>query len=213
MMNKWFAVALVSATIAAPLGAQATPPPSGGGRGPQSGEQRPRNQDRAQLERRFRENFAAEVKKRLQLTDDQMTRLMAVNQRLDAQRRQLFQQEREARVGLRTELANPDDRVNQTRVAELLETVLRVQRGRIELVEREQRELAAFLTPLQRARYQAFVDFVQRRMDDMDGRRDNDRDGRGGRGGSNRGEQGRTGNPPPGQPARAKTPPPGVPGH
>ena len=195
MINRLFVVALAVAAIGAPLGAQPVPAQAGS-RARAGGPPPERSQERAQLERRFRENFGAEVKKRLQLTDDQMTRLMAVNQRLDTQRRELFRQEREARVGLRTELANPDDRVNQQRVGELLETVLRVQRGRLELVEREQRELAAFLTPLQRARYQAFVDFVQRRMDDLDGRRD-------GRGGGNRG-----GGPPPGQGRGAKTQPP-----
>ena len=204
MINRLFVVALAVVTIGSPLDAQPVPTPTGS-RARAGGPPQERSQDRAQLERRFRENFAAEVKKRLQLTDDQMTRLMAVNQRLDAQRRELFQREREARIGLRAELANPEDRVNQARVAELLDTVLRVQRGRIELVEREQRELSAFLTPLQRARYQAFVDFVQRRMDDMDGRRD----GRDGRGGGNRG-----GGPPPGQGRGAKTPPPpATPGH
>jgi len=198
MMRKLVVAAFAVAAIGAPLDAQPVPTPPGS-RAKAGGPP----QDRAQLERRFRENFAAEVKKRLQLTDDQMTRLMAVNQRLDAQRRQLFQQERDARIGLRAELANPEDRVNQARVAELLDTVLRVQRGRLELVEREQRELAAFLTPLQRARYQAFVDFLQRRMDDMDGRRD----GRDGRGGGTRG-----GGPPPGQGRGAKSaPPPAMP--
>lgn len=126
---------------------------------------------REQLEQRVRENFAAQVKKRLQLTDDQMTRMMAVNQRLEAQRRELFQQERTSRIALRTELQAADTAVNQARVAELLDTLLRLQRNRLELVEREQRELSAFLTPVQRARYQAFVDFMQRRLDDMaDGR-------------------------------------------
>ena len=126
---------------------------------------------REQLEQRVRENFAAQVKKRLQLTDDQMTKMMAVNQRLEAQRRELFQQERTSRIALRTELQATDNAVNQARVAELLDTLLRLQRNRLELVEREQRELSAFLTPVQRARYQAFADFMQRRLDDMaDGR-------------------------------------------
>ena len=188
MMNGVFVVTLAVFAAVAPLSAQPLPQARGRGRGQAvEGTQ----QDRAALERRFRENFGAEVKKRLQLTDDQMTRLTAVNQRLDAQRRQLFQQEREARIGLRTELANADDQVNQSRVAELLDTVLRLQRSRLELVEREQRELAAFLTPVQRARYQAFVDFVQRRMDDMDGR-----------GGARGGGQ------PGGGQARGKRPPP-----
>ena len=196
MTTRLLIAAVAVGALAAPLAAQPIPRQAGGGRAQStdvaSQGRQGRPQDRAELERRFRENFAAEVKKRLQLTDDQMTRLMAVNQRLDAQRRQLFQQEREARMGLRTELANPDDRVNQQRVGELLETVLRVQRGRIELVEREQRELSAFLTPAQRARYQAFVDFVQRRIDDMDGRGE-------GRGGA------------PGGPGRGKRPPPTTP--
>jgi hypothetical protein len=202
-MKRIVVVALALGVLSAPLAAQGTPRGSGGGR-VQAGEGA--QQDRAALERRFRENFAAEVKKRLQLTDDQMTKLMAVNQRLDAQRRQHFQEERAARIGLRAELAVADANVNQARVAELLDTVLRLQRARLELVEREQRELAAFLTPLQRARYQAFVDFVQRRMDDMDGRRDG-RDGRGGgtRGGGPPGADGRGAKR---QPPPPQTPPP-----
>ncbi len=191
MMLRMMVVATVAiGALGGPLAAQGTA--RGGGVTGQRAVRTP--QERAQLEQRFRENFAAEVKQRLQLTDDQMTKLMAVNQRLDAQRRQLFQQEREARIALRAELANPDDRLNQARVAELLDTVLRVQRGRLDLVDREQRELAAFLTPVQRARFQAFVDFAQRRMDDMDARRD----GRG-RGGPP-GPDGRGGKRPPGTP-------------
>jgi Spy/CpxP family protein refolding chaperone len=188
-------VATLSGDLAAQARARSGP---GGGRG---GAVDATPQERAELERKFRENFAAQVKERLQLTDDQMTKLMAVNQRLDAQRRPLFQQERDARIALRAELANPEDRINQARVAELLDTVLRVQRSRLDLVDREQRELAAFLTPVQRARFQAFVDFVQRRMDDMDGRRD-------GRGGALRGEGGRVGAPPGPDGRGGKRPPP-----
>src|SRR5688500_2480791 len=124
------ALALGAATTS--LDAQQQLPRSGGGARGQGVPATP--EQRAELERRFRENFAAEVKKRLQATDDQMTRLIEVNQRLDAQRRQLFQEERAARIGLRTELANAEDRVNQARVAELLETVTRLQRSRLELV-------------------------------------------------------------------------------
>jgi hypothetical protein len=208
-MRTTMLVMVLVAVTASSLAAQGQQiPRSGGGtrgQGVQGAERTPPTpQERALLEQRVRENFAAEVKKRLGLTDDQMTKLTTVNQRLDAQRRQLFQQEREARVALRTELAAGDDKVNQARVAELLDTVLRLQRSRLELVEREQRELAAFLTPVQRARYQAFVDFVQRRMDDMDGRRDG-REGRGGGGPRGGGPPGAPGKRPPGTPA---TPPP-----
>ena len=152
--------------LAGPLAAQ----PRKGAPGTSGMEGKPAPRGRAELEQRVRENFAAEVKKRLELTDDQMTKMMAVNQRLDAERRGLFQQERASRIALRAEL-QAGENANQARVSELLDTLLRLQRDRLELVEREQRELSAFLTPVQRARYQAFVDFMQRRMDDMsDGR-------------------------------------------
>ena len=158
--------ALAAIALAAPAGAQQRP----GAAGAAGVQAPPAPRDREELEKRVRENFAAEVKKRLALSDDQMTRLMAVNQRLDAERRELFQQERAARMALRTEL-QAGDAANQARVGEVLDTLLRLQRRRLELVEREQRELAGFLTPVQRARYQAFVDFMQRRMDAMaDGR-------------------------------------------
>ncbi len=184
--------ALAASGIATPVAAQQRP--GAPGAAGQQGQQGQRS--RQDLENRVRENFAAEVKKRLQLSDDQMTKLMAVNQRLDAQRRELFQQERAARTSLRTEL-QAGNAANQARVAEVLETLLRLQRSRLELVEREQRELATFLTPVQRARYQAFVDFLQRRMDDMsDGRgrgdgRGDDRDGA--RGENRRGDPGAAG--------------------
>jgi hypothetical protein len=164
--------------LAEPLAAQRA-----GGSRSQATQARPR--DRAQLEQRVRENFAAEVKKRLQLTDDQMTRMTAVNQQFEAQRRELFQQERSTRIALRTELAKPDESVDQARVSELLDGLLRLQRNRLDIVEREQRELSGFLTPVQRARYQAFADFVQRRLDDLDG------PGREGRGNGARGQPGR----------------------
>lgn len=181
--------------MAGPLGAQPRRAPGTPATAGQKA-QRPR----AELEQQVRENFAAAVRKRLQLTDDQMTRLMAVNQRLDTQRRELFEQEFTTRRALRAELGAADNAVNQAKVGELLEKLLRVQRGRLELVEREQRELSAFLNPVQRARYQAYVEAMQRRMDDMS-------DGRG------RGDGRRGGSPGmPGGPGRGgNRPPPGTP--
>src|SRR5687767_15891776 len=104
MMRSLVAAALAVGTAVSPVDAQQQLPRSGGGGRPDGAPATP--EQRAELERRFRENFAAAVKKRLEATDEQMTRLIEVNQRLDMQRRQLFQEERAARVGLRTELGN-----------------------------------------------------------------------------------------------------------
>jgi hypothetical protein len=109
--------------------------------------------DRETLQRRFQERFGAMVKERLQLTDSQAVRLGETNRRFEEQRRLLIQQERDVRMSLRDELlAEQQGRGNQQRIASLLERAIGVQKQRIELLETEQRELARFLNPTQRAK-------------------------------------------------------------
>ncbi len=82
----------------------------------------------------------------------------------------LAMRERETRRALRDELmsgANP----NQGKVAGLLDQMLRLQRQRLDLVESEQRELAKFLTPVQRARYFGLQNQMRRRMQELQQRR------------------------------------------
>ena len=121
---------------------------------------------RAALEQRVRERMAREVQARLNLDNAQMQRLGATNRKFEEQRRSLLAEERAARMGLREQLVRGDS-ADQQRVATLLEQLLSVQRKRFDLVEQEQRELAAFLTPVQRARYLALQDQMRRRMEEM----------------------------------------------
>lgn len=105
------------------------------------------------LRRRFQERFGAMVKERLSLTDSQVVRLGETNRRFEEQRRLLMQQERDVRMSLRDELlADQQGRGNQQRIGELLDRAIRVQRQRAELLETEQRELARFMNPSQRAK-------------------------------------------------------------
>lgn len=121
---------------------------------------------RAALEERFRERTAEVVRRRLQLNDDQMTRLRATNQQFDRQRMTLVADERQARQALRAELV-AGDAANQQKVAALLDQLMRVQRRRLDLVENEQRELAKFLTPVQRAKYFALQNEIRKRMEEL----------------------------------------------
>jgi hypothetical protein len=123
-------------------------------------------QRRALLEQRVRERFAQVVRQHVGLDDEQMGKLGAVNQRFEARRRELVGIERQLRLDLRDELM-AGERADQDRVAKLVEQALRVQRERLDLVEREQKELAAFMTPVQRAKYLAVQDRIRRTMDDM----------------------------------------------
>lgn len=141
---------------------------------------------RQALEQRLRQRMAAVVQQRVGLNADQMRRLGEVNREMESQRRLINQQERDLRVDLRAEVMRGDS-ANQDRVARLVDQLIDVQRRRIELLSREQRALAAFMTPTQRAQYLAIQDQVRRRMEDMRGR-------------PRRGAQPRRANPPPATP-------------
>ena len=121
---------------------------------------------RAELEQRVRQRFASVLQERLQLSDEQMRQLQASSRRFEGRRRTLLEQERDVRIGLRNELL-AEGSANEQRVSRLLDQMIAIQRQRIMLVEEEQRELAGFLTPVQRAKYLALQDQLHRRMEDM----------------------------------------------
>jgi hypothetical protein len=124
---------------------------------------------REMLEQRVRQRMATVVRERLRLSDDQMRRLGEVNRDMEAQRRQLNEQERNLRVGLRAELVRGDS-ASQDRVARIVDQLIDVQRRRIDILAREQRALSSFMTPVQRAQYLAIQDQLRRRMEEMRGR-------------------------------------------
>ena len=122
------------------------------------------------LEARVRQRVAAVVQQRLALTDDQMRQLTAVNASYETRRRDLLSRERASRVAIRQELARGKD-ADQKRVQESLDALFRLQRERIDVAEQEQRELAKFMQPSQRAGYLALQEQLKRRVEDMRARR------------------------------------------
>ena len=122
--------------------------------------------ERAQLEQQLRQRFATVVQQRLRLTDAQMTRLRQTNARYEKQRRDLVQQEREVRVSIRDELA-ADSAANQAHVADLIQRAIGLQRQRLDLVDAEQKELAQFMTPVQRARYLDLQEKIRQRVEKL----------------------------------------------
>jgi periplasmic protein CpxP/Spy len=112
----------------------------------------PKQPNRAALEQQVREQTAKVAQQKLELTDAQLGQLEQTNVRFAPQFNQLAVQERETRRQLRLEMT-AGQQANQQHVSDLLDASLRFQKQRISLVEAEQRELAGFLTPVQRARY------------------------------------------------------------
>ncbi|MCC6319471.1 MAG: hypothetical protein IT361_17500 [Gemmatimonadaceae bacterium] len=156
-MGRTMLLLVAIATVAAPLGAQR----------PQTA-----REDRATLEKRFHERLEAVLRQRLGLTDDQVRRLQDANGRFEARRRDLFTEERQVRTDLRRAVGSDSATATNDEVAALLDRAMRVQRQRFDLMEAEQKELATFLTPIQRARYFGLLEQVRRQMDDMRYRRE-----------------------------------------
>jgi len=114
-----------------------------------------------------RQRFAQVVKQRLNLNSDQAKRLKDVDDRYDQQRNDVAREEREARQALRAALAAPSGSPDQAKADENMARLMRAQRRRSEILESEQKDLGAFLTPVQRAQYFALRDNLARRIQQM----------------------------------------------
>lgn len=145
--------------------AQAGPPRAVERRG---GDVRPN--EREALERRFHERVDAIVKQRLGLTDEQHLKLREVATRTEEARRALRRDEWQTRLALRRELM-ARDAADQAKVADLLDQIPRLERRKLDLLEAEQREMAKFLSPVQRARYFGLQDELRRGMQELQRRR------------------------------------------
>jgi hypothetical protein len=126
---------------------------------------------RAQIEQRFSEHVQQELK----LTPDQATKLRASQERFGTRRRALMQQQQERRRALDGQM-QPGVAANPDSVRKLLDGL---RAGRAEMLKIEQDEdqdMAGYLNPVQRARYQQMREHFMQRVNEM-------RRGRGGQGG------------------------------
>lgn len=158
--------AIVLAQSASPASAQLRQRlPRAGGRQLQ-GNQQQVGGNRAELERQFQQTLYQMTRRRVGLTDTQMNQLVPVNRRFETQRRDLQRQERQTRLALRDEMRD-STQADQTKISQYLDQLTQLQRQRVELFAQEQRDLAQFMTPLQRARYTALQEQVRRRVEQM----------------------------------------------
>jgi Spy/CpxP family protein refolding chaperone len=102
------------------------------------------------------------VRRELALTDDQATKLRATQDRFMARRQPVMRRQRELRLALHEQM-RPGVAANPDSVRRLMDAM---HSGRAELVkleEEQDREMAGYLTPVQRARFQMLRErFVQR---------------------------------------------------
>lgn len=132
-------------------------PPGGAGRRA-DGE---RVSERVMGARPAMDRLAQAVQRRLGLSDEQARQLRDATGRFATERERLFRQERVLRRDLRAELAR-GSAAQQDRVGKMLDDMWDLQRRRVELVGAEQKDLARFLTPVQRAEFLALQERAMR---------------------------------------------------
>jgi len=115
------------------------------------------------LAKELRQRFAGVIQKQLNLSDESARRLAAVDKKFEQQRVQLRRDEREARLGLQAALADSSN-VDQTKISQYMDQLTQGQRRRADILEAEQKELATFLSPLQRAKLQGLREQLTQRV-------------------------------------------------
>ena len=119
--------------------------------------------ERQRLEGSLREALASAVKQRLNLSDQQASRLMDVNRKFGEDRIKIARDEIRIRRELRQSISGGDS-TRSPATARLLDELLDAQRQRLESQQKEQNALSEFLTPEQRARYLAMMEQLRRRI-------------------------------------------------
>jgi hypothetical protein len=96
-----------------------------------------------------------------------MRTLNQVNTKYDRQRSDIQRDERQARLGLKAAMEDTAAADQNARIEQQMNALVGAQRRRADLLENEQKELAGFLTPLQRARYSVMQERLQQRLQQL----------------------------------------------
>lgn len=118
------------------------------------------------LRQRIRERWNEQVRRQLDLTDDQATRLQATEQRFFQQRREILRRQRTVLLALRGQL-QPGVAADADSVRRLMDAREQNRAALAQLDRDEDRETTAYLSPVQRARYQLMRQRLQERIAEM----------------------------------------------
>ena len=128
---------------------------------------RPRAEE---LRRRVRERLAERVRQQLDLTDDQMRQLRSTVGKFGGRRRDMEARQRSLREALAGEL-RPGVGASRDSVARLTDELMELRVRYAESFREEQRELARYLDPVQRARIMVLRERLVERGREFRGRR------------------------------------------
>ncbi|MGH7673121.1 MAG: hypothetical protein ACREMC_09480 [Gemmatimonadales bacterium] len=118
------------------------------------------------LRRQIEERFAARVQQELGLTTDQATKLRATQERFGERRRTLMRQQMGRRIALQAQM-RPGEAANADSVKRLMDGLQAGRGEMLKLDQDEDRDMSAYLTPVQRARYQMMRQRFLERVNEM----------------------------------------------
>jgi len=127
---------------------------------------RPDTAEAERLRAQIEERFSQHVQQELRLTPDQATKLRASQERFGTQRRTLMRQQLERRRALENQM-EPGVAANADSVKRLMDGMQAGRAAMLKIEQDEDREMAAYLTPVQRARYQQMRELLMRRVTEM----------------------------------------------
>ena len=104
------------------------------------------------LRHRIEERFASRVQEQLGLTNEQTAKLRATSQQFGVRRRELHTRHRQLREALSVQL-RPGVAANQDSVTKLTDAMIDLRVASAQAARDEMREVAKYLTPVQRARF------------------------------------------------------------
>jgi hypothetical protein len=134
--------------------------------------------ERERLQEAIERRFGQVVRQQLALTDDQARQLRLTEARFRTRRRDIARRQLRLRLALQDQML-PGNAANPDSVRRLMDGL---QAGRADLLRLDQaqdREMAGYLTPVQRARYQMLRERLLNRLQDV--RRQRTQGGRPGR--------------------------------
>jgi hypothetical protein len=121
---------------------------------------------RERLQRQIETRFGQVVQQQLGLTDDQMTQLKATEDRFRPQRQALIRGQARVRTSLQAQM-RPGEAADADSVRKLMDALQANRAELLRLDEAQDREMSAYLTPVQRARYQFLRERLIRRLQEV----------------------------------------------
>jgi len=152
-MNRF--VLVVTLALASNLSAQEPVTPA-----------RPDTAEAERLRAQIEERFSQRVQEELKLTPDQATKLRASQEKFGPQRRTLMRQQMERRRALEDQM-QPGVAANADSVKRLMDANQTARGQMLKIEQDEDREMATYLTPVQRARYQQMRERLMGRVMEM----------------------------------------------